>query len=404
MNVTMDHIRAAAERIEGAVQRTPFRHSETLSRITGPRVFVKFENLQLTASFKERGALNKLLSLDDDARRRGVIAISAGNHAQGVAYHAQRLGIPATIVMPENTPFVKVQHTEEFGARVVLTGETIAEGKPEADRLATEEGLTFVHPFDDPAIIAGQGTVALEMLETEPGLEMICAPIGGGGLISGMATAAKAIKPGIEVIGVEAALYASTRSALNGTAGVIGGPTVAEGIAVKSPGEVTLPIIRDHVSDVLVVEEGDMEAAINLYFNVEKTVAEGAGAAALAALLAHREWFKDRTVGVVLSGGNIDSRLMATVIMRGLVREGRIARIRVVTADVPGQLAAVAGVIGEAGGNIVEVEHQRLLADVALKSADLDVTVEARDGKHMDEIVAALEAAGYAVTQLDGGG
>jgi len=403
MSITIDHVRAAADRIDGAVQRTPCHHSQTLSAITGAEVFVKYENLQFTASFKERGALNRLLSLDNTARQRGVIAISAGNHAQGVAYHAQRLGIPTTIVMPENTPFVKVSHTRNFGARVVLTGETIAEGKPEADRIAAEEGLTFVHPFDDDAIIAGQGTVALEMLEQAAALEMIVAPIGGGGLIAGMATAAKALDPKIEVIGVEAAAYPSTQDALAGTTTEYGGPTVAEGIAVKAPGALTLPIIRDLVSDVMVVDEDVIEEAINLYFNVEKTVAEGAGAAAMAALLATPERFRGRRVGVVLSGGNIDSRLMATVIMRGLVREGRIARIRVVTADIPGQLARVAQLIADAGGNIVEVDHQRLMADVALKSADIDVTLEARDAGHLNDIVGSLEGAGFQVRRMDGG-
>ena len=399
--ISADDVWAAAKRIEGAVQRTPFRHSETLSRITGARVFVKFENRQFTASFKERGALNKLLTLDDEGRRKGVIAISAGNHAQGVAYHAGRLGIPATIVMPENTPFVKVHHTREFGARVVLVGETIAECVPDADRLAAEDGLTLVHPFDDPAIIAGQGTMALEMLDDEPGLEVIVTPIGGGGLISGNAVAAKAVKPDIDIIGVEAKAYASTRDALDGRTGSYGGSTVAEGIAVKAPGVLTLPIIQALVADVLVVEEAEIEEAINLYFNVEKTVAEGAGAAGLAALLAYPERFRGRSVGLVLCGGNIDSRLMATVIMRGLVREGRIARIRVAIADAPGQLAKIAGLIADAGGNIVEVEHQRLLADVALKSADIDVTIEARDAPHLDEIMTALSTAGFRARRLD---
>ncbi|MDD9878317.1 MAG: threonine ammonia-lyase, partial [Magnetovibrio sp.] len=359
MTVKLEHIEAAAARIEGAVQRTPLRRSETLTQITGAEVFVKFENLQFTASFKERGALNKLLSLEAAERGRGVIAISAGNHAQGVACHTQRLGMPATIVMPANTPFIKVRHTEAFGARVVLTGETIAECAPEAERIAADEGLTFVHPFDDEAIIAGQGTIALEMLADAPTLECLVVPIGGGGLISGIATAAKALNPDIEIVGCEAAAYASTRDALAGTDGTYGGPTVAEGIAVKAPGALTLPIIRELVADVMVVGEDDLEQAINLYFNVEKTVAEGAGAAGLAALLANPDRFAGRRVGLVLCGGNIDSRLMAMVIMRALVREGRIARIRVVTADVPGQLARVADLIAKAGGNIVEVEHQR---------------------------------------------
>ncbi|MEK9725451.1 MAG: threonine ammonia-lyase [Rhodospirillaceae bacterium] len=400
MSLTLDDIRAAHARIADAVHCTPCMDSDTLSQITGAQVFVKFENLQYTASFKERGALNKLLGLDDTARRTGVIAISAGNHAQGVAYHAQRLGIPATIVMPEPTPFVKVQHTEEFGARVVQSGETIAEGRPEAQRIAEAEGLTWVHPFDDEAVIAGQGTVALEMLVQAPDLDVLVAPIGGGGLIAGMATAATALKPGIEVIGVQAERYPSARDALDGRTATYGGATVAEGIAVKTPGTLTLPIIRDKVADVVLVGEDTLEAAINLYFAVEKTVAEGAGAAALAALLAHPDRFRGRRVGLVLSGGNIDSRLMATVIMRGLVREGQIARIRVVTADTPGQLARVAQLIADAGGNIVEVDHQRLLADVALKSADIDITLEARDRHHLDAVIAALGAAGYKVRVL----
>jgi len=400
MSVTLKDIEAAAERISGAVIETPFALSQTLSDITGARVFNKFENQQFTASFKERGALNKLLDLSEAERATGVIAVSAGNHAQGVAYHAQRLGIPATIVMPEHTPFVKVRHTRAFGADVILVGETIAECRPEADRLAAERGLTFVHPFDDDAIIAGQATVALEMLAKEPDLDALVVPIGGGGLISGMATAAKALKPSIDIIGVEAALYPSTHDALAGVERAYGGQTVAEGIAVKTPGALTLPIIREHVSDVLVVGEDDIERAINLYFNVEKTVTEGAGAAALAAVLAEPERFQGKRVGVVISGGNIDSRLMATVIMRGLVNDGRLARIRVGTADVPGQLAMVAGIIADSGGNIVEVEHQRLMADVALKSADIDITVETRDRAHLEAIIQTLVDAGYDAHEL----
>lgn len=378
------------------------RHSVTLSAITGAEVWVKFENLQFTASFKERGALNKLSQLSDQEKRAGVIAISAGNHAQGVAYHAQRLGIPATIVMPETTPFTKVSNTEHFGANVVLVGETIAEGRKEADRLAAEQGLIFVHPFDDAAIIAGQGTLGLEMLEDAPEIESLVVPIGGGGLISGIAIAAAALKPDVEIVGVEAALYASTRDALAGSAGTYGGITVAEGIAVKAPGELTLEIIRARVADVISVSESQLERAIGLYFNVEKTVAEGAGAASLAALLAEPERFRGRRVGLVLSGGNIDARLMSTVILRGLVRDGLLARIRVATADVPGQLAKVAQVIADARGNIVEVEHKRLLAEVALKSADLEITVETRDADHIDEIMDALGAAGFKAKVLSG--
>ena len=400
MTVTIDDIRAAAERIDGQVERTPFSHSATLSRITGAEVYVKFENLQFTASFKERGALNKLLGLSEAEKQAGVIAISAGNHAQGVARNAERLGIPAAIVMPETTPFTKVSHTRAFGAEVVLVGETIAECAVEADRLAAERGLTFVHPFDDERIIAGQGTVGLEMVADVPDIEVMAVPIGGGGLISGVALAAKDHNAAIEVVGVEAELYPSTRYALDGRDGDFGGITVAEGIAVKEPGALTLPIIRKQVADVICVSENQIEQAIALYFNVEKTVAEGAGAASLAALLAEPERFRGRKVGVVLSGGNIDARLMAMVIMRGLIRDGQLTRIRVVAADVPGQLARVAQVIADARGNIVEVEHQRLLADVALKSADIDITIETRDHGHIEEIMEALKSAGLDATVL----
>jgi threonine dehydratase len=400
MSITIDDIRVAHGRIAGEVVRTPVSHSATLSAITGAEVYIKFENQQFTASFKERGALNKLLQLSEAERTAGVIAISAGNHAQGVAYNAQRLGIPATIVMPETTPFTKVSHTRAFGAKVVLVGETIADGVEEVDQLAKRDGLSFIHPFDDDAIIAGQGTVGLEMLEDVPQLDVLAVPIGGGGLISGIAIAGKSLKPDIEIIGVEAELYASTKNALAGCDGTYKGITVADGIAVKSPGERTLPIIREHVSNVLSVSENQIERAIALYFNVEKTVAEGAGAASLAALLAEPALFQGKKVGVVLSGGNIDARLMAMVIMRGLIRDGQLTSIRVETADVPGQLARVAQVIADARGNIVEVEHQRLLADVALKSADLDITVETRDHAHVDEIMAALEKAGFQATVL----
>ena len=395
MTVTPEDIRRARERIADHVEVTPFTPSATLSAITGAEVYVKFENLQFTASFKERGALNKLLELSDDERRRGVVAVSAGNHAQGVAYNAKRLGIPATIVMPATTPLTKVTHTRAFGAKVLLIGDTIADGIDEAHRLETEGGLTFVHPFDDDAVIAGQGTLALEMLDAEPDLDTLVVPIGGGGLISGIAIAAKDIRPDIDIVGVEAALYPSTLDALEGRAATYKGITVAEGIAVKTPGERTLPIIRALVDEVMTVSENQIERAIALYFNVEKTVAEGAGAASLAALLAKPERFRARRAGLVLSGGNIDARLMAMVIMRGLIRDGQLARLRVETADVPGQLAQVAGVIATAQGNIVEVEHQRLLADVALKSADLDITVETRDHDHVREIMTALAAAGF---------
>jgi len=398
--ITIDDIRAAASRVSGAVLHSPCHHSRTLSQITGAEVFIKFENLQFTASFKERGAINRLVTLPQDSQQNGVIAISAGNHAQGVAYHAERLGIDATIVMPANTPFVKVQQTRAFGAKVVLTGETIAECKPEADRIAREQGLAFIHPFDDEAIIAGQGTLGLEIAEDAPSAEVVVMPIGGGGLISGVAIALQAVLPSAEVIGVESERYASTSDTLANRSREYGGQTVAEGIAVKAPGDITLPIIRDRVSDVLVADESAIERAISLYFNVEKTVAEGAGAASLAALLANPERFRGKRVVVVLSGGNIDSRLMATVIMRSLVHDGQIARIRVHAADIPGQLADVARVIAENQANIVEVEHQRLFADVALKSADIDITVETREREYVGEIKAALNAAGFVVSEL----
>ncbi len=400
MSVTPEDIARARERIAGHVERTPFSRSATLSAIAGAEIFVKFENQQFTASFKERGALNKLLQLGAEERAAGVIAVSAGNHAQGVAYNAQRLGIPATIVMPATTPLTKVTHTRAFGARVELIGDTIADGMDEALRLAARDGLCFIHPFDDDAIIAGQGTLGLEMLDDVPDLECMVVPIGGGGLISGIAIATKGRRPDIEIIGVEAELYPSTRDALAGHIGSYKGITVAEGIAVKAPGEHTLPIIRELVDEVVTVSENQIERAIGLYFNVEKTVAEGAGAASLAAVLAEPARFAGRRTGIVLSGGNIDARLMAMVILRGLIRDGQLARIRVETADVPGQLAQVARVIADAHGNIVEIEHQRLLADVALKSADLDITIETRDHAHVREIMNELAAAGFNAEML----
>jgi threonine dehydratase len=400
--VSLDDVRAAAVRIAGAVVRTPCLRSETLSRIARAEVWVKFENLQFTASFKERGALNTLLQLTDEERSRGVVAMSAGNHAQGVAYHAGRLGIPATIVMPSFTPNVKVKHTRDHGARVVLKGDTLAEAATEAHRLADAERLVFVHPYDDPRIIAGQGTIALEMLEDAPELDALVVPVGGGGMIAGCAVAARGLKPELKVIGVESAGYSAMRQLLAGEQVTVGGDTIAEGIAVRDIGKVPLAIARALVDRVLAVDEVAIERAIALFLEVEKTVAEGAGAAGLAALLAHPQHFAGRKVGLVLCGGNIDTRLLAYVLMRALVRDGRIVRLRLMIGDAPGQLARVAGLIGKAGGNIVEVQHQRLFGGVVAKATELDVTVETRDRDHVRDLVTILEGGGFKVRVLEG--
>lgn len=400
--VSLADIRAAASRIAGAVVHTPCLRSETLSRIAKADVWVKFENLQFTASFKERGALNTLLQLTDEERRRGVIAMSAGNHAQGVAYHAGRLGIPATIVMPSFTPNNKVKHTRDHGARVVLKGDTLSESAAEAHRLAEAEKLVFVHPYDDPRIIAGQGTIALEMLEDVPQLDTLVVPVGGGGMIAGCAVAARGLRPDVKVIGVESAGYSAMRQLLAGEEVTVGGDTIAEGIAVRDIGKAPLAIARALVDRVLAVDEVAIERAIALLLEVEKTVAEGAGAAGLAALLAHPEHFTGRKVGLVLCGGNIDTRLLASVLLRGLVRDGRIVRLRLMIGDLPGQLARVAGLIGGAGGNIVEVQHQRLFGSVVAKATELDVTVETRDRGHARELVQALETEGFKVRVLEG--
>ena len=399
--VTVEDVRAARERLRGQIVETPCLPSRTLAEMTGAsELWLKFENQQYTASFKERGAYNRLAQLAPAERRAGVVAMSAGNHAQGVAYHARRLSIPATIVMPRQTPFVKVENTRRLGARVVLEGEGVEEAAVHALGLVAGEGLTFVHPFDDPAVIAGQGTVALEMLEAAPDLEMLVVPIGGGGLIGGMATAAKALKPGIRVIGVEAALYPSTYLRLRGRPMAGGGPTLAEGIAVKEPGALTLPIVERLVDEVLLVEEAAIEAAIVQLLEIEKTVAEGAGAAGLAAVASNPELFRGRRIGLVLCGGNIDSRLLSAVILRGLVRTDRLVRLRLAVPDSPGSLAQIAGIIAERGGNVVDVAHQRAFSKLSVKLADVDFTVETRTGAHAEEIAGALEGAGFAVTRL----
>ena len=400
--VTLEDVEFAAARIGDAVVHTPCLRSETLSRIAKADVWVKFENLQFTASFKERGALNTLLQLTDDEKRRGVIAMSAGNHAQGVAYHAGRLGIPATIVMPSFTPNTKVEHTRGHGARVVLHGDTLAEAATEAHRLADAHKLVFVHPYDDPRIIAGQGTIALEMLQDAPEIDTIVAPVGGGGMIAGCAVAARGLKPDIKVIGVETTSYSAMYQLLAGEPVTAGGDTIAEGIAVRDIGKTPLAIAKALLDRVLTVDEVAIESAIALFLEVEKTVAEGAGAAGLAALLAHPQHFIGRKVGLVLSGGNIDTRLLASVLLRGLVRDGRIVRLRLMIGDLPGQLARVSGLIGKAGGNIVEVQHQRLFGAVVAKRTELDVTVETRGRDHARELVEALSAEGFKVRVLEG--
>ncbi len=395
MTLSLDDIQAAAGRIAGHVERTPCRHSRTLSQITGAEVWVKFENLQFTAAYKERGALNKLSRLTGEERGRGVIAASAGNHAQGLAYHGQRMGVPVTIVMPRGTPHVKVQQTREFGATVVIDGEGYDAAYERARLLEAERGLVFIHPFDDFDVMAGQGTVALEMLEDAPDLEIMPLPIGGGGLISGMATAAKAIKPDIKVIGVEPAMYPSFTARMRGLNAPCGGQTIAEGIAVKSVGEHTYEVARPLIDEVLLLEEPFFERAVALYCNVEKTVAEGAGAAGLAALLAYPEMFRGKKCGLVITGGNIDSRLLASVLTRELVRAQRLVSLRIVGDDRPGLLAAVSTAIGDLGGNILEVAHNRLALDVPAKGAEFDLMVETRDAQHTQEIIDALRERGY---------
>ena len=396
---TIHDIRTAAERIAGAVLRTPMLKSRTLSEITGAEVWLKFENLQFTAAYKERGALNKLLQLSGDERRRGVIAASAGNHAQAVAYHGKRLGIPVTIVMPVNTPMVKVSQTEEHGARVVLHGERFDDAYALAREMEAKEGLVFVHPFDDPAIVAGAGTCGLEMLEDVPDLDTLVVPIGGGGLISGIATAGKALRPNIEVVGVEAELYPSMKNVIDGTETAIGGDTLAEGIAVKEPGKLTRQIIKERVDRIDLVTERDIEHAVALLVAIEKTVVEGAGAAGLALILAHPERFKGKKVGTVLCGGNIDTHLLANVLIRELVRCGRIARLRIGAQDRPGALAAITAKFHEAGVNIIETNHQRIFSKLPAKDTVIEVECEARDAEAIEALVQRLEGKGFSVTR-----
>ena len=399
--VSIDDVRAAYARISDQIVRTPTLVSKTLSDLTGATVYLKFENLQFTAAYKERGALNTLLLLSDEARAKGVIAASAGNHAQGLAYHATRLGIPSTIVMPTNTPTVKVVQTEGHGATVVLHGDTFDAAYAHARVLEAERGLTFVHPFDDPRIIAGAGTVALEMLEDVPAIDTIVTPIGGGGLISGMATVARAADHAIEVVGVEAELFPSMYNRINGTSMPCAGDTLAEGIAVKEPGGITAQLVRALVDEILLVSEHYLEEAVSLLLQIEKTVVEGAGAAGLAALLAHPGRFAGRTVGVVLCGGNIDTRLLANVLLRDLARSGRLARLRIRLQDQPGALYNVARIFDEQRINIIEVYHQRVFTTLPAKGLITDIECEARDAKHLARLVAALREAGYETTQVE---
>jgi threonine dehydratase len=393
--IRLSDIEDAQTILDGRILRTPMLPAPKLSALTGADVFVKYENLQVTNSFKERGALNKLASLNAADRARGVIAMSAGNHAQAVAYHAARLGIAATIVMPVTTPAVKVASTRSYGATVVLHGESVAEAQAKAEELQARHGLLFIHPYDDPRIIAGQGTIAIEMLEERPDLDCLIVPIGGGGLIAGIATAAKALKPGIELLGVEAKLYPSMYNAVRGLDPASGGSTLAEGIAVKRPGERTKPIVESLVSEILLVGEDTLERAVMQLIEVEKLVAEGAGAAGVAAMLAYRERFAGKRVGTVICGGNIDARMLAHILMRGLVRDGRMVRLRIEITDQPGALARLAGVIGKAGGNIIEIYHQRMFHDVPVKKADIDAVVETRNAEHVREIVQGLNAIGF---------
>jgi len=396
--VSVDDIRAAAQRIAGAIEHTPCVHSHTLSRLTGAQLWLKFENLQFTASFKERGALNKLLSLSAAERKRGVIAMSAGNHAQAVAYHAARLRIPAVIVMPRGSPNTKVKNTRVHGAEVVLEGESLADAGRHAFERAARDNLVFVHPYEDPLVIAGQGSVGLELLAAVPDLDVLVVPIGGGGLIAGIATAAKALNGRIKIYGVESKAYASMYQRLNGLPIQVGGDTIAEGIAVKDVGDIAFGIVQRLVEEVVLVEEETIERALVALIEIEKTVAEGAGAAALAALLEHPGRFAGKRVGLPISGGNIDSRMLASVLMRGLVRDARLVRLRVTMPDVSGSLAKVAGLIAAGGGNIVEVQHQRIFGTSSVRSPEVEFLIETRDRDHTDLLLQSLAASGVKVS------
>ncbi len=393
--ITLENIRDAAGVLAGHVVNSPCTHSRTLSEIVGAEVYLKFENHQFTASFKERGALNKLASLTDAQQKCGVIAASAGNHAQGVAHHATRLKIPSVIVMPTFTPNIKIDMTRRHGAEVVLFGDDFDAAKAHAYTLAEQRGLVFVHPYDDEKVMAGQGTTALEMLTQQPDLDMLAIAIGGGGLISGMAVAARALRPEIEIIGVQTSRFPSMYAAVNNTTATFGPSTIAEGIAVKAPGVLTRAVIEKLVREIVLVDEGDIEQAMVLLLEIEKTVVEGAGAASLAALMRHRQIFAGRRVGIVLSGGNIDPLMLAEIIQRGMVRSGRLARIKVELRDLPGALAKITNLIAESNANIEEVHHQRAFTNLPVQSAEVEFVLKTRNAAHIDEIVGKLEAGGF---------
>ncbi|ASY45047.1 MAG: threonine ammonia-lyase [Sphingobium sp.] len=399
--ITVDDILAARTRIAGSIVKTPTLISQTLSTMLGCKVYLKFENLQFTAAYKERGALNRLLQLDDAAKAKGVIAASAGNHAQGLAYHGKRLGVPVTIVMPTTTPTVKVTQTQGHGATVVQYGEKFDDAYAHARLLEVEQGLTFIHPFDEPDIMAGQGTVALEMLEDAPEIDTLIIPIGGGGLFSGMATAARAMKPDIRLVGVQAELYPSMYDFIKGADLACDGDTLAEGIAVKQPGELTRRFVERLADDVLLVDERRLEEALSLLLQIEKTVVEGAGAAGLAALLTYRDQFVGRNVGLILTGGNIDTRLLANVLLRDLARSGRLARLRIILQDRPGALFHVAKIFDQEAVNILELAHQRIFTNLPAKGLSLDVECETRDRAHLQRLIAALGEAGYEVAPIE---
>ena len=399
--LTLDHVRAAHTRIRDSIVATPTLHSQTLSKLTGANIYLKFENLQFTAAFKERGALNAILLLSEEQRNKGVIAASAGNHAQGLSYHGTRLGIPVTIVMPVPTPTVKVMQTESVGGKVVLFGETFDDAYKHARQLEVEQGLTFVHPFDDPNVAAGQGTIALEMLESIPALDMLVVPIGGGGMLSGMGTAARALKPDIGLIGVQAGLYPSMYALLNNLQMPCEGDTLAEGIAVKVPGAFTSEVIRELVDEIVLVSEAELETAVSLLLQIEKTVVEGAGASGLAAVMANPEIFAGKNVGIVLCGGNIDTRLLANVLLRDLARSGRLARLRLTLQDRPGALYKVMRLFNEHNINIIEIYHQRIFTTLPAKGLITDIECEARDAQQLQGLVDGLNAAGYKVERVE---
>jgi len=401
--VTVADIRAAQDVLKDNVLRTPIIAAPKLSDRCGADVFIKYENLQATGSFKDRGALVKMMSLSDEQRQRGVITMSAGNHAQAVAYHARRLGIPATIIMPEGTPFVKVGNTEALGARVILAGETLTDAREQTERIADKEGLTLVHPYDDPLIISGQGTVGLEILEDQPDLDCVVIPIGGGGLISGTAIALKEARPDIEIIGAEVESFPSMYCALRGEEPVFGGPTLAEGIAVKAPGAYTKPIVESLVSDIMLVSEEDIEKAICAYASDQKTMAEGAGAAGLAAVMRQPARFEGRKVGLVLCGGNIDPRTLASIMVRGLERDGKILSVRITIPDQPGVLAEITACFGQHKANILEVTHRRMFLNVPVKGAILDIYAETKDRAHAEKLMTRIEELGYKVDRLGSG-